>query len=51
MYKEINDDKIKFYLISYNALNLSQRSTAGCMLMFYDDLDMIRKNKTINKYS
>ena len=51
MYKDINDYNIKFYLVAYNALNLSQRSTAGCMLMFYDDLDMIRKNKTINKYS
>lgn len=51
MYKDINDYNIKFYLVAYNALNLSQRSTAGCMLMFYDDLDMIRKNKTVNKYS
>ena len=48
MYKGINDDKIKFYLVAFNALNLAQRSTAGCMLMFYDDLDMIRKKDKYN---
>lgn len=42
MYKDINESKTKFYLVAFNALNLAQRSTAGCMLMFYDDLDMIR---------
>lgn len=45
MYKNISDYKTKFYLIAFNALNLSQTSTAGCMLMFYNDLDMIVKNK------
>lgn len=45
MYKNINNYKTKFYLVAFNALNLAQRSTAGCMLMFYDDLEKIRKNK------
>ena len=44
MYKCINDYNTKFYLIAFNSLNLAQRSTAGCMLMFYKDLDMIAKN-------
>ena len=48
MYKGINDDKTKFYLVAFNALNLAQRSTAGCMLMFYDDLEMIRKKDKYN---
>lgn len=48
MYKGINDDKTKFYLIAFNALNLAQRSTAGCMLMFYGDLEMIRKKDKYN---
>ena len=51
MYKDINDYKTKFYLIAFNALNLSQRSTAGCMLMFYDDLDMIRKKEKVDKFN
>ncbi len=51
MYKNINDYKTKFYLIAFNALNLAQKSTAGCMLMFYDDLDMIRKNEKMNRYN
>lgn len=45
MYKNINDNKSKFYLVAFNALNLAQRSTAGCMLMFFDDLDILRKIK------
>ncbi|WP_455539984.1 zinc dependent phospholipase C family protein [Terrisporobacter sp.] len=49
MYKNIAKNKTKFYLVAYNALNLSQRSTAGCMLMFYDDLEMIRKNDVKSK--
>ena len=48
MYKGISDDKIKFYLVAFNALNLAQRSTAGCMLMFYDDLQMIIKKDKDN---
>lgn len=48
MYRNINSYRPKFYLIAFNALNLAQRSTAGCMLMFYDDLDMIRK---LGKYN
>lgn len=43
MYKNVDANKTKFYLVAYNALNLSQRSTAGCMIMFYDDLEMIIK--------
>ena len=43
MYKNVDASKTKFYLVAYNALNLSQRSTAGCMIMFYDDLEMIIK--------
>ena len=49
MYKHIEDYKTKFYLVAFNALNLSQRSTAGCMLMFYDDLEMMRKNEKYNQ--
>lgn len=49
MYKNINDYKTKFYLVAFNALNLAQRSTAGCMLTFFDDLDMLRKSKINNK--
>lgn len=45
MYKNIKDNKVKFYLMALNSLNLAQRTTAGCMLMFFDDLDMLRKNK------
>lgn len=51
MYKNINNYKTKFYLVAFNSLNLAQRSTAGCMLMFYDDLDMIRKKEKMNKYN
>lgn len=49
MYKNIHEDKTKFYLVAFNALNLAQKSTAGCMLMFYDDLDMIRKKEKANE--
>ncbi len=45
MYKNITNNQTKFYLVAFDALNLSQRSTAGCMIMFYDDLNMIMKNK------
>ena len=48
MYKSINNYRSKFYLIAFNSLNLAQRSTAGCMLMFYDDLEMIRKKDKYN---
>lgn len=48
MYRDINNYKTKFYLVAFNALNLAQRSTAGCMLMFFNDVDMLRKK---NKYN
>lgn len=51
MYKNINSHKTQFYLIAFNALNLAQRSTAGCMLMFYDDIDMIIKKQKMDKHS
>ena len=51
MYKNISDYRTKFYLIAFNALNLSQRSTAGCMLMFYDDLEKLMRYEENKKYS
>ena len=38
MYKGISDLNTKFYLIALKSLTLAQRSTAGCMIMFYNDL-------------
>ncbi len=38
MYRSIEDLNTKFYLTSVNALKLAQRSTAGCMIMLYNDL-------------
>ena len=34
----ISDDKEKFYLITKCALPLAKRTTAGAMIMFYDDI-------------
>lgn len=50
MYRHMDSDNTKFYLVAFDALNLAQRSTAGCMLMFYDDLDRLIKKEKINKY-
>lgn len=38
MYRDITDLTTKFYLIAIKAITVSQRSTAGCLLMFYDDI-------------
>ncbi|MEG1310842.1 MAG: zinc dependent phospholipase C family protein [Romboutsia sp.] len=38
MYREIEDLGTRFYLTASNSLILSQKSSAGCMLMFYKDL-------------
>ena len=38
MYKNINDINTKFYLTAVKSLTLSQKSTAGCMIMFFKDL-------------
>lgn len=38
MYENITDLTTKFYLISIKSITLAQRSSAGCMLMFYEDL-------------
>lgn len=43
MYKNINDSKSKFYLIACSAIGLAQKSTAGCMLMFFEDLKNIKR--------
>ena len=51
MYKNISNQKSKFYLVAFNALNLAQRSTAGCMLMFYNDLEMIKTREKNSKYN
>lgn len=45
MYKNINDSKSKFYLLAYSSIGLAQKSTAGCMLMFFEDLNKIRKDE------
>ncbi len=44
MYRDINNSRAKFYLIAIDALYLSQRSTSGCMLMFYENLEKMKKN-------
>ncbi len=38
MYKNINDLDTKFYLVALKSLKLAQRTSAGCMIMFYNDL-------------
>ena len=37
-YKNINDLNTKFYLTALKSLTLAQRTSAGCMIMFYNDL-------------
>ncbi|MGL5313048.1 MAG: zinc dependent phospholipase C family protein [Peptostreptococcaceae bacterium] len=38
MYRNINDLNTKFYLTAVKAITLAQRTTAGCMIMFFEDL-------------
>lgn len=38
IHRNINDLNTKFYLIALNAIKLAQTSTAGYMIMFYNDL-------------
>lgn len=38
MYENVIDLTTKFYLIAIKSITLAQRSSAGCMLMFYEDL-------------
>lgn len=38
MYRDIENLNTKFYLTAIKAITVSQRTTAGCMLMFYEDL-------------
>lgn len=38
MYKNIVDLNTKFYLIGLKSITLAQRTSAGCMIMFYKDL-------------
>ncbi|MGL5347815.1 MAG: zinc dependent phospholipase C family protein [Peptostreptococcaceae bacterium] len=38
MYRNINDLNTKFYLTAVKAITLAQKSTAGCMIMFYKNL-------------
>lgn len=38
MYRNINDLNTKFYLTAVKAITLAQRTTAGCMIMFFADL-------------
>ncbi|MBC5997534.1 phospholipase [Romboutsia ilealis] len=38
MYRNITDLTTKFYLTAIKAITVSQRTTAGCMLMLYDEL-------------
>ena len=37
-YEDIEQERLRFYKIAMKSLALSQKSTAGCMLMFYNDL-------------
>ena len=36
--ENINDLNTKFYLTALKSLTLAQRTSAGCMIMFYNDL-------------
>lgn len=38
MHKNIEDLTSRFYLTALKSITLSQRTTAGCMIMFYEDL-------------
>lgn len=49
MYKDVDNNETRFYLTAFKALNISQRTTAGCMLMLYNDLQSLGVNKNSNK--
>ena len=38
MHKDIIDLNTKFYLIALKSITLAQKTSAGCMIMFYKDL-------------
>lgn len=38
MYRDLTDLTTKFYLIAIKSITVSQRTTAGCLLMFYNDI-------------
>ena len=38
MYRNIDDLNTKFYLTAVKSITLAQRTTAGCMIMFYESL-------------
>lgn len=44
MYRNVNSSEVKFYLIASKALNIAQRTTAGCMITFFNDLNITKKN-------
>lgn len=41
MYSNVGDMTTKFYLTSIKSITLAQRSSAGCMIMFWHDLEKI----------
>jgi len=44
MYGNITNLTTKFYLTAVKAITLSQRTTAGCLIMFYNDMLLNYKN-------
>ena len=44
MYRNITNLTTKFYLTAIKAITLSQRTTAGCLIMFYNDMLSNYKN-------
>lgn len=38
MYSNVSDTTTRFYLTAVKAITLAQRSSAGCMIMFYENL-------------
>lgn len=49
LYGNVYSNEIRFYLTAYKALNISQRTTAGCMIMLYNDLQLLNTNKNLDK--
>ena len=49
MYRNVRGNEIRFYLTASKALNISQRTTAGCMIMLYEDLQLLKTNKKLNR--
>lgn len=41
MYSNISDMTTKFYLTSIRSITLAQKSSAGCMIMFWNDLSLL----------